>query len=64
MNKALKNLVNQVGIPLEDALKMVSTTPALAIHQSDKLGKIQIGYPANLVCLNEALRVELLVTPN
>lgn len=62
MLKALKNLVHKVGIPLEDALKMVSTTPAKAIQQSDKLGIIKKGIAANLVCMNDALKVELLVT--
>ncbi len=62
MVSALKNLVNKIDIPLEEALRMVSTYPAKAIERNNSMGKIQVGYPANLVCLNEALVVEHLVT--
>jgi N-acetylglucosamine-6-phosphate deacetylase len=63
MVKCLQNLVQQVGIPLEDALRMVSTTPAKAIGDSS-LGMIEPGLAANLVCLNEALQVAAVITPN
>jgi N-acetylglucosamine-6-phosphate deacetylase len=63
MSKALNNLVNHVGIPLEDALKMVSTIPAKAVKHAS-LGTISVGNQANLVCMNDALKVELLVTPD
>jgi N-acetylglucosamine-6-phosphate deacetylase len=62
MLSSVKNLVHQVGIPLEEALRMVSTYPAKAIHQKEKLGSIAIGFPANLVCLNENLEIENLIT--
>lgn len=62
MASALKNLVNKVAIPLDEALRMVSTYPAKAIERNDTMGKIEVGSPANLVCLDEALVVEHLVT--
>jgi N-acetylglucosamine-6-phosphate deacetylase len=62
MISSVKNLVNKVTIPLEEALRMVSTYPAKAIEKNNTMGKIQVGYPANLVCLNEALEVENLIT--
>jgi N-acetylglucosamine-6-phosphate deacetylase len=42
---------------------MVSTTPAKAIADAS-LGLIENGLPANLVCLNESLAVEAVITPN
>jgi N-acetylglucosamine-6-phosphate deacetylase len=63
MVKCLQNLVQEVGVPLEDALRMVSTTPAKAIADAS-LGLIENGLPANLVCLNESLAVEAVITPN
>ena len=60
--QSVKNLVNKVAIPLDEALRMVSTYPAKAIERSNTMGKIQVGYPANLVCLNEHLIVENLIT--
>ena len=63
MVKCLQNLVQEVGVPLEDALRMVSTTPAKAIADTS-LGLIENGLPAHLVCLNESLAVEAVITPN
>lgn len=63
MVKCLQNLVKEVGVPLEDALRMVSTTPAKAIGDTN-LGLIATGLAANLVCLNESLQVETVITPN
>ena len=60
MLSSVKNLVDKVGIPLEEALRMVSTYPAKAIHRSKSLGSIAIGYPANLVCLNENLEIRVI----
>lgn len=62
MLSSVKNLVNKVGIPLEEALRMVSTYPAKAIQKSESLGSIALGYPANLVCLTESLEIEALIT--
>ncbi len=63
MLKCLQNLVKDVGVPLEDALRMVSTTPAKAIG-NHSLGLIENGLPAHLVCLNESLAIEAVITPS
>ena len=62
MLSSVKNLVKKVGIPLDEALRMVSTYPAKAIQLQESLGTIAIGYPANLVCLSESLEIENLIT--
>ncbi len=62
MLSSLKNLINKVDIPLEEALRMVSTYPAKAIQMNHHLGTIAIGQPANLVCLSETLEIENLIT--
>lgn len=62
MLSSLKNLVNKVGIPLEESLRMVSTYPAKAIKRSEDFGSIKVGAPANLVCLSETLDLEKLVS--
>lgn len=55
MAKAVKNCVKNVGIPLEDALKMASLYPAQAIKKENQLGKIEKGYKAYFVILNNSL---------
>jgi len=62
MLSSVKNLVNKVGIPLEEALRMVSTYPAKAIKRNDRMGSIAVGFPSNLICLSDGLEIEKLIT--
>ncbi len=62
MGLCLRNLVNKVKIPLEEALRMVSLYPARAINLSNKLGCIEKGKEANLVFLNKELQVTQVVS--
>jgi len=55
MNKAVKNLVEHVGIDLEEALRMCSLYPAQVMKFENKLGKIAVGYNADMVVLNKDL---------
>jgi N-acetylglucosamine-6-phosphate deacetylase len=57
MIEGVQNLVQQVGISLEDALRMASLYPARAIGQADELGSIAEGKVANLVIFNDAFKV-------
>jgi N-acetylglucosamine-6-phosphate deacetylase len=61
MAKSLRNLVNHVGIELEESLRMVSLYPAQAMKKSDRMGMIAKGYDANLVMLDELLEVKNIV---
>lgn len=62
MAKCLRNLVQKVGIDLDEALRMVSLYPAQVMKQDAALGKIEKGYDANLVTLNEFLEVKSIFT--
>ncbi|HEY9261957.1 N-acetylglucosamine-6-phosphate deacetylase [Chitinophaga sp.] len=52
MTKAVRNCVEQVGIPLEEALRMASLYPARAIGREQALGRIAVGYDAALVAID------------
>ena len=54
---AVSYLVKQLDLPLEEALRMASTYPAIAIGRSDEFGYIRRGNAANLVLLDETLDV-------
>lgn len=58
MAKALRNLVNHVGIDLSEALRMVSLYPAQVMKQDNRMGKIEKRYDANLVMLDESLEIK------
>ena len=53
---AVRNLVS-IGIPLEEAVKMASYNPARDLGLEDTLGSIAPGKRANLVLVDDELRV-------
>jgi N-acetylglucosamine-6-phosphate deacetylase len=57
MAGCLRNLVNKVGVELEEALRMVSAYPAKVMGKAHCMGRIEKGYEANLVMLDESLEV-------
>ncbi|MCK5780246.1 MAG: N-acetylglucosamine-6-phosphate deacetylase [Psychrilyobacter sp.] len=57
MDQGVRNLVEHVGVTLEEALKMASLYPAKAINIDDKYGRIKSGHFADLVVLDEKLEL-------
>jgi N-acetylglucosamine-6-phosphate deacetylase len=57
MMKAVKNGVDKCNISLEEALKMASLYPAKVLLLDNKTGKIEPGYQADFVLLDEELEV-------
>ena len=59
MDKAVKNLVTKVGIPLTKAIKMASFNPAKCIGIDDRKGSLAVNKDADIVILNKNLETEL-----
>ena len=57
LNKAVKNLVEKVGIKLEEALRMCSLYPARVIKKSDEIALLKKDFPAQLVILDNDMNV-------
>lgn len=57
MIKSVENLMQHVGVDVDDALRMASLYPAKAIRKSDVFGTIGIGKHANFVLLDDSLQV-------
>jgi len=57
MDNALRNAVRLAGIPLADAAVSASLTPARALGLADRIGSLEAGKQADLVVLDEDLRV-------
>jgi N-acetylglucosamine-6-phosphate deacetylase len=53
MSKAVTNLIEQAHIDPAEALRMASLYPATVIGAQNNMGKIALGYDANMVLLNE-----------
>jgi N-acetylglucosamine-6-phosphate deacetylase len=60
LNKAVGNLVTMCEIPLHEAVRMASLTPAEVIGVAGRKGKLQSGYDADLTIVNR--KFEVLVT--
>jgi N-acetylglucosamine-6-phosphate deacetylase len=61
MGKAVQNLVRYAGIPVEEALRMGSLYPAKVIRRENDLGKIDKGYIAAMVVMDDQLNVKKLL---
>jgi N-acetylglucosamine-6-phosphate deacetylase len=57
MDEAVRYCVHRLGVGLADALRMSSRTPAIFLRRGHDLGRIAPGYFANLVHLDDVLRV-------
>lgn len=57
MDQAVRNVVDAVGVPLADAVRMASTNPARVLGL-DERGVLEPGRRADLVLLDDHLRVQ------
>ena len=57
MVEGVQLLVEQAGLPLDEAIRMATLYPARAIGEADKLGAIQPGYIANLILLTKDFKI-------
>lgn len=61
MIEAVQNTVEQVGIALDETLKMATLYPARAIGVADKLGAIKPNYIANLTAFDRDFKIKATV---
>jgi len=61
MDKAVKNMVNKIGIQLPKAIQMASFNPAKSIGIENKKGSLEPGKDADIVILNKNLETELTI---
>ncbi|WP_431245394.1 N-acetylglucosamine-6-phosphate deacetylase [Leifsonia xyli] len=57
LDVALRRAVQEVGIPVAEAVRAVTETPAAAIGRGDDLGRLRPGYAADAVLLDESFTV-------
>lgn len=57
MATAVRNCVELLGLPFDEAARMASTYPAGFLRLGDRFGCIAPGYRADLVALDEAMQV-------
>lgn len=57
-DRLVRNMVNMADVPLIDAVKMMTSTPARIIGVSDRKGSLAKGKDADLVIFDEKIRIE------
>jgi N-acetylglucosamine-6-phosphate deacetylase len=59
MDKAVRNLINKVGVSLTEAVQMATFNPAKCLGVESKKGSLEPGKDADIVILNKKLKIEL-----
>ena len=57
MNIAVRNMIELVGVPMRDALKMATINPARVIDVDSRKGSIGIGKDADIIVIDEKINV-------
>ena len=52
-DKLVRNMYKTVGVPLADCVKMASLTPARVVGADTHVGKIAVGYDADLLLFDD-----------
>jgi len=59
LDQCVRNIHQQVGVPLAEAVKMASLNPARAMGFAERLGSIAVGKDANLTVIDEDVNVTM-----
>ena len=59
LNHCVRNMHDEVGIPLADAIKMATINPARVIGETARRGSLQVGKQADLIVVDKELNVYL-----
>ena len=58
MRRAVQNMVELAGLPLEAVLPMATEVPARILGVSDRKGRLESGYDADVLVLTEKFGLE------
>ena len=57
-DRLIRTMVNQAHVPLNDAVKMMTLTPAKIIRMDDEIGSLEKGKRADLIIFDEDINVK------
>ena len=57
MDRLIRTMVQKAEIPLEDAVRMASETPARIMGVADRKGTLEKGKDADIIALDDSLNV-------
>jgi len=59
MDKAVRNMIDMVGVSLKEAIQMATINPAKCLGVEDEKGSLETGKDADIVILDKKLKVKL-----
>ena len=62
LSDCVRNMYKTVGVPLYDAVRMASQTPAEVLGFGKKIGKIEKGYDADLVIFDDDVNIKKVIS--
>lgn len=57
-DRLVRNMVNMAGVSLEQAIKMITETPARILQMENRIGSIQKGYAADIVLFDGNINIQ------
>lgn len=58
-DRLVRTMIDLAEIPLFDAIKMITATPARIIKMNDRIGAIKVGMDADLLIFDERIKVKM-----
>jgi N-acetylglucosamine-6-phosphate deacetylase len=58
MDQALRNVLQMTDVSLQQAVGMLTLNPALAARVSDRKGRLQVGYDADVLIFDQSLALQ------
>jgi N-acetylglucosamine-6-phosphate deacetylase len=58
-DRLVRTMIDLAEIPLFDAVKMITATPARIIKMNDKIGAIKVGMDADILVFDDRINVQM-----
>lgn len=58
-DRLVSNMINMAGVPVEEAIKMMTMTPARILHMEKNIGSIERGKQADMVIFNSNIDIKM-----
>ena len=56
-DRLIRTMVQLAGIPLTDAVKMMTATPARILHMDDRIGSLETGKEADILLFDDQIKI-------